>query len=410
MSRYDNLRNLRTIIAAKNAIRESQIAEDLGEQYVQDRIRKQTAPITSAVNDSNKKSIENLDNQVAKLRNDLNNVNLNIAALPAAMPTPQLIAPTPPPQITSAPSSSTPWTSRPPTSGPSASAPQTPPSASAPQTPPPSQGTVTIKKSIDKTFDDHVIMAPDEYKPYTNLRIMKTAQVDQNYGPIYSITVPTKTFSGQPASLETKYMAYDKANNKLLLKWFDGQDYSLDATPGLVFLLGASSYSLQDKVSDMINLGFITQKDLDTYTNLLNKAADKKSNVNPTTINAREKSLDKIKAALSASQSGSQNKPKPRTRSSSLGGNQSAAGIKKSLRTIYTGKAPAKTQSGSGIKYARGQDDKTRFEVMGGSIAGGNNNPDLKNSFLELADELYEKKKIKKSEHKNAYKIAGVPF
>jgi len=53
MSHRRQLRELRTIIAAKNAIKNRVIAEDLGEQYVQDYVMKQTAPITNAIVENN---------------------------------------------------------------------------------------------------------------------------------------------------------------------------------------------------------------------------------------------------------------------------------------------------------------------------------------------------------------------
>jgi len=214
-------------------------------------------------------------------------------------------------------------------------------------------------------------------------------------------------------------LSYDKNAGTITIKGTSSAKKDdkkvFDATKGLALLLVTPSSSInlsdgssvaKDAATNTIDQLYhedpkALAKALDDYEDFLGKflPRSKQGNIYKQ-IDNRVTKLNAIRSYIK------KNLVKPPTPPTS--GNQSAAGIKKSLRTIYTGKAPAKTQSGSGIKYARGQDEKTRFEVLGGTIAGGNNNPDLRNQYLELADTLYDKKKIKKAEHKKAYQTAGI--
>jgi len=439
-STRDKLRDLRTIITANNAIRYNNLNSELKLMRMQDRYRMQAEPINRKLEEETNKTIEKLEEDTKKLRNDLNNVNLNLRALPAAMPTPQIMAPAPTPVLTSGPSTSsappppsgTSWSARPPpasTSGSSQAPPSQTPSSSQQQTPQtqPALGTVEDAfHTYGKDLKDH---------PKSNMRFLKTDEVDPTYGTVYKIFAPTHPDQTGSTTIE-KTMKYDRQNKKLIIDWFDGKEYKYDATYGLTYLLLADSKTdLQSStVKQKVNNGAITDDDYKNYKKLLQAAAgatvkttggDRK--LFGSTITSREKPLlnvqmEIIKKGLSSfsKPSTQSNPPSPKTRprSSSVGSSKpkddpmdlGGDGIKKkkSLRTLYTGKAPLEVQSGDGIKYARGQDDKMRFKVMAGNIAGGNNNSDLKNAFLELADELYEKRKIKKAEHRQAYRIAGV--
>jgi len=194
-------------------------------------------------------------------------------------------------------------------------------------------------------------------------------------------------------------MKIDHANKKF--HFVNQQDTShtleLPYSQGLLYLLAASNIELEttSTAPDYVKAGLITRNDYENYKKYLDYLTSKKGDVNKRKgdfIDKRRNILEQqIDQNLVLQGKGIKSDKK-----------------KKSFRTLYTGKAPLQVQSGSGIKYARGQDDLTRFEVLGGTIAGGNNNPDLRNSFLELADSLYENKKIKKSEHKKAYQTAGI--
>jgi len=431
--RQQKIRNLKTILAARNAIRSKEIQENLGEQYLADVINKQAAPITSRIDSQSAMIAGNnatLTNKLGELEQEIQanraaiaNIAPNLAGL---LPSPST-GPSGQSTITSGPTSSS-WTSSPQSSSSSSQSSSTipnpstrPPARSStpnPSTTPPDTSSEPQLGTVADAFKHYIgsNYAASDATAFRNLRFMKTKIKDPNHGTTYYSYAPSKTHTGQSSTPVSAGMVHDKNNKKLKIVWYDGNQYDFDATPGLIFLLGADgSEFIGSLTKQAVNHGQITQNDYDTYINLLKIA----STVHPNTISAREKRVSVIQSHLNdkalASASTTQQK-KPRARSSSLGSSnpvQSANGLKKknkSMRDIYTGKAPAKLpqQSGDGIKYARGQDDKKRFEVMGGTIAGGNNNPDLLNSYLELADSLYDKKKIKQKEHKAAYQRAGI--
>lgn len=70
---------------------------------------------------------------------------------------------------------------------------------------------------------------------------------------------------------------------------------------------------------------------------------------------------------------------------------------------------PSGSQSGSGLSPALSNRNlKNRFNVLKGALTIGNDNPQVKNEFIAIADSLFSAGKIKRREHEDAYRLIGV--
>jgi len=360
MSRSDRLKALKTIIKSGQTIKNREIEEELGRQFLAEAYAKQAIPITDAFN----KQTEQLGKDLKLVREEVEAVKKNT----------ELGAPI------------SPYYRR---SGP--------------------------VYDIDDEYLDSVL---EETQDDTVDSLSQTTQ-STNVGPNDNETIDTDdseqifgyfgssivnpqnratdfveagstSYKTNMANKDVK-INYDQDNQTFEIDYYDGTDTSEHkVTPGLSFLLLSSmKFANTTPFQQMLKSDLITDEDIKEMRTIVLPRLQK----GPGGATA----LHKVKKDLIDHVIG-----------------QKGAGLRKK----YTGKAPLRLpakQKGSGAKKKPDSihsdspaSMKKRLEVLMGSIRGGNNNQKTVNEMLGIADTLRDHDHITRAKHKSVYKLAGI--